>query len=241
MSCLHEFEPSPVPHYERCSQCGTYRSTAADDPALVYDSLYWMGLRPTIWEQCWNVDMHLEGGVSKNRFVLDRIEVARGAALDVGCAPGRLLFWLQHAARFRRVVGIDPSATPEQIRAAGCFDGELLSGFFPAAAAGLEDASFDFISALDVFEHVPDPDGFLRECARLLKPGGQLLLMLPLADGLPAGSRFFDAAEHVYLHSIAHVRMMLDDAGFEAATRDRWAVGHDSVSARKAHGVHAAG
>jgi tocopherol O-methyltransferase len=38
------------------------------------------------------------------------------------------------------------------------------------------DQSFDFIWSMESGEHMPDKVGFLRECYRLLKPGGKLLM-----------------------------------------------------------------
>ena len=52
------------------------------------------------------------------------------------------------------------------------------------ARPGLPDASVDFISSTDVCEHIPEPDlaGILRECARLLRPGGLVSFRIDLAD-----------------------------------------------------------
>lgn len=44
------------------------------------------------------------------------------------------------------------------------------------------DASFDAILCTEVFEHVPDPTLALDEFARLLKPGGTLILTAPFAS-----------------------------------------------------------
>lgn len=47
-----------------------------------------------------------------------------------------------------------------------------------------ENDSVDFILAEHVFEHVPGPDAFrfLKECRRILKPGGVLRLCVPVID-----------------------------------------------------------
>lgn len=38
------------------------------------------------------------------------------------------------------------------------------------------EASYDAVLSTQVLEHVPDPAAYLAECARLLKPGGQVLI-----------------------------------------------------------------
>lgn len=48
-----------------------------------------------------------------------------------------------------------------------------------ATALALDDGSLDAIVCLDVLEHVPDFRAALREFARVLKPGGALLLTVP--------------------------------------------------------------
>jgi SAM-dependent methyltransferase len=234
MACQHDFAQTGMPAYERCLSCGTYHSRAAKPPPLLYTADYWSGTGPrsSLEKQVWNVDMHMERGVSKNRFILDRIECERGAALEIGCAPGRLLFWLTWAADFKRVVGIDPSDGKE-IRCVGCHDGELFQGFFPDVTRAWA-ARFDYIAGLDVFEHSFEPEKFLSEAHRLLHRHGQLMLMLPLADDLPDGSQFFNADEHVYLHSRRNMEEMLKDAGFHRLKFDRWTIGHETVSAMRA-------
>jgi SAM-dependent methyltransferase len=41
------------------------------------------------------------------------------------------------------------------------------------------DGSFDLIVSNDVMEHIPDPAKALRECFRVLKPGGEVLATIP--------------------------------------------------------------
>jgi len=42
-----------------------------------------------------------------------------------------------------------------------------------------EDESFDFIAMLAVMEHLENDEAILNECARLLRPGGGLLITVP--------------------------------------------------------------
>jgi SAM-dependent methyltransferase len=46
------------------------------------------------------------------------------------------------------------------------------------------DASFDIILCTEVLEHVPEPILALKEMARIVKPGGRLLITAPLGSGL---------------------------------------------------------
>jgi len=46
------------------------------------------------------------------------------------------------------------------------------------------DSSFDLVCALDIIEHVDDDDGALSEVARTAKPGGTILMSVPLHAAL---------------------------------------------------------
>jgi len=70
------------------------------------------------------------------------------------------------------------------------YDGPLVKYVEPInyvcdiTAIPLPDASLDAILCTEVFEHVLDPMAVLREFARLLKPGGKILLSAPLLSSL---------------------------------------------------------
>lgn len=51
-------------------------------------------------------------------------------------------------------------------------------------AIPLGDETVDCVLCTEVLEHVPEPAAALREMARILKPGGRLLLTAPLSSGL---------------------------------------------------------
>jgi SAM-dependent methyltransferase len=98
---------------------------------------------------------------------------ASGEVLDVGCGaqPYRTLF--SSAARYR---GIDAATAksyfgydvPDTIY----YDGDV----WPVA-----DASIDFILCTETLEHVLEPQQFLSEGRRCLRPGGTILLTIPFA------------------------------------------------------------
>lgn len=100
---------------------------------------------------------------------------AEGRVLDLGCAFGFATRLLKR--RGYEAVGAD--ASPAYIVRAKRADPR---GTYLLADAGhvpLPDASFDGAIFLDVMEHLPDERAALAECARLLKPGGTLVLSVP--------------------------------------------------------------
>jgi SAM-dependent methyltransferase len=51
-----------------------------------------------------------------------------------------------------------------------------------ALALSFDDSTFGAIVSCDVFEHVPDIDRCLAECARVLRPGGRMYFSIPVHD-----------------------------------------------------------
>jgi SAM-dependent methyltransferase len=104
--------------------------------------------------------------------------------LEVGCGIAT------DGARFARAgahyVGVDPSPTALEL-ARRRFELEPLEGrFAPASATELpfEDASFDLVYSHGVIHHIPETERAVDEFHRVLKPGGEALVMLYHRDSL---------------------------------------------------------
>jgi SAM-dependent methyltransferase len=93
--------------------------------------------------------------------------------LDVGCGEGRVARDL--AALGHRVLALDP--TPSLSRRAAEAGGGLL-GVLRADGADLPvpDAAADLVVAFMTLQDMDDMQGAVRECGRVLRPGGRLCL-----------------------------------------------------------------
>ena len=100
--------------------------------------------------------------------------------LDAGCGVGYGSAFLGESAR--SVVGIDVSAEAIEY-ARKRYRRENLE-FAVGDLQGLErgDAEFDAVVAFEVIEHLPQPERFVAEARRVLKPDGVLVVSTPRAD-----------------------------------------------------------
>lgn len=139
--------------------------------------------------------------------------------LDVGCYDRSLID--RALPRIERAVGIDLEAAPSRGDRV-----EILRGAFPGGHR-FEDGAFDCITMLAVLEHVDAPEALARECARVLAPGGRLVVTVPhpfvdvLLDGMMA-LRLIDgmATEEHHGFDVGRTRTIFEQAGL-ALVRDR--------------------
>lgn len=147
---------------------------------------------------------------------------AGGRLLEVGCGNGRQLERLVQAGWQAQGVDFDPAAVT-QARSLGL---EVRLG--DIAEQDYADGSFDAVVASHVIEHVPEPAAFLRECRRILRPDGYLVLLTPNAAAL--GHRVFGSAwagldppRHLYVFSGQALDRLAAEAGFAVRSiRSRW-------------------
>jgi ubiquinone/menaquinone biosynthesis C-methylase UbiE len=104
------------------------------------------------------------------------VPLALGRVLEVGVGSG-LNFSHYDAGKVTKLWGLDPS--PEMRRLAEkaarsvSFDVELIG--LPGEEIPLEDGSVDTVVVTYTLCTIPDPDPALRQMARVLRPGGDLI------------------------------------------------------------------
>jgi len=110
------------------------------------------------------------------------------AVLDFGCGPGHDLVGFAHYSRTKRLVGVDISASSlaeaEQRLDLHQAPVELVQLNYGSYELPFETASFDYIHCSGVLMCIEDPQRLLREFARLLKPAGELRLMVYNYDSI---------------------------------------------------------
>ncbi len=95
---------------------------------------------------------------------------ARGRLLDAGCGPAPLYGCYRSLVSETLLCDWPGSAHSSRHVDVACD----LNGILP-----FESTSFDTVLATDVLEHLPQPEIFVGEVARVLRPGGALLLGAP--------------------------------------------------------------
>ncbi len=137
------------------------------------------------WHAGFEVDA--EADAPWHRLVRAHLPPLSGKRLiEIGCGRGGFSVWLARQGP-AEVVAIDfsPGAVEKGAafgRQAGLTNLRFEVGDIQAIAH--PEASFDVAVSCETVEHVPDPARAVRELARVLKPGGLLLLTTPNYFGL---------------------------------------------------------
>lgn len=187
------------------------------------------------YDQHWASYLHASLGPT-----LEALELPTGGrVVDVGCGTGLLLERLLAGHSGAEAWGVDLS--PEMLTQARARLGRrarLLLG--DASALPLPDQCFDAAASSSALHHWSDPERALREIARVLRPGGQLVLTDWADEHLvtrlrSAVLRHTDPSHH-RTYTVRGVERMLRAAGFAPTGSVRhslgWRWGFWTVAAR---------
>ena len=159
------------------------------------------------------------GNLDANLHFLDATGALTGNpdVLEIGSGTGGLL----HTLRNRGVRAQGVELREAFIAQARAWYGNLPITPVSGLALPFPDASFDVVMSFDVFEHIADSDGHLREVRRVLRPGGSYLLQTPnkwtnvIFETIRWRSLTAWREEHCALHSLAELEARLARHGFQ--------------------------
>jgi SAM-dependent methyltransferase len=159
-----------------CDDCGTLfvgRDPATIDFQALYGESYYTGGSAAVFADYVGQQALRRAHARRNLWMLRHLPPRlprHGHLLDIGCAAG---FFLAEARAYYEVQGVELSAWSSAY-AREQFSLPVFTGTLQQAALPAD--RFDVVTLWDVIEHVPDPVPLLAEAARVLRPGGRLVL-----------------------------------------------------------------
>jgi 2-polyprenyl-3-methyl-5-hydroxy-6-metoxy-1,4-benzoquinol methylase len=207
--------------FAACRACGTIYMTPRPSPAAMADYYahsenyaYWAKYIFPASEASRREKIH-KPWLERVLAYCDRYGMAPGTLVEIGPGFGTFAAVATESRRFERVLAVEP--TPEMAQA--CRDRGV--SVIQKRVEDVKDelTGADVLVSFEVIEHLFDPSVFLAQCARLVRPGGLLVLSCPNGQGfdiamLGAAALVVDA-EHVNLFNPSSLAGLVEGSGFE--------------------------
>jgi SAM-dependent methyltransferase len=196
----------------RCAGCGLlFNAPRLDDEQLgaLYGRNYYFFNRSDARELGRVVAMY------QRTVALVENQTQEKRSLDIGTGRGYLpavmkrLGWDAH--------GVEISADAADY-ARQRFGLDVFTGTIERYAGSPQAQRFPLVTAIDVIEHVPSPRGFVDAIARVVQPGGRVIIDTPNAAARNIASKRLEWPGfnpfHIYLFNVANLSKLLGSGGF---------------------------
>lgn len=101
------------------------------------------------------------------------IDFKDGSGLDIGCADGDLLFNLSKSVKMNNLVAIDMDH--QKILSSKGINKDINHCVSDALNLPFSDGTFDYVMAMEVLEHIPEPEKAMAEILRVAKKAGMIV------------------------------------------------------------------
>lgn len=209
--------------YKECTECGiiSLMDPPADMQPYYADDYYsYIGLVSSPWWKNilkqirlsiylkFNINPPLYGEWLKRSNAQKSHKIA-----DIGCGNGQILYEMA-ACGYQNLEGYDPFIERDLVI------NDSLKLFKKDIFEISSKNDFDMIMMHHSFEHMARPKEIMHKAYELLKPGGILLIRIPLADAQAwkdYGVHWvqLDAPRHFFIHTKKSMAILAEEAGFE--------------------------
>lgn len=148
---------------------------------------------------------------TKYQFVYEFLGNDLGRVADIGCGPGVFTRYLCRNAKFVCAADVDRASLGRTF-ARHAREENLAPLVMRVDQLPFRNTSLDTILFLEVLEHLSDDAGALRDIARILRPGGKLVLSVPVPPGEIDADEFGHKREG---YTLPELLKLLADAGFK--------------------------
>jgi SAM-dependent methyltransferase len=194
-----------------CSNCGLVRS----DPILDEKELSQLYFQSncSYSDEDENKPLRITYGKYLKK-VLKKFHITCEGFLDIGCSNGFLLEEVQ-LLDFKFIRGVEPSHD-SIIKAKSEIKPLIIEGMFDKHM--FESEKFDIVTFFQTFDHISNPNIFLKNCIRVLKKEGYILAINHNVNSFSAKilgqkSPIFDIG-HAYLYDLDTMKQIFEKNGF---------------------------
>lgn len=217
--------------FQRCDDCETVYMSPRPSPPVMADYYsnsenyaYWAKHIFPASEASRREKIH-KPWLARVAGYCDRFAIRKGTLVEIGPGFGTFAELASKSRLFADVLAVEP--TPEMAAACRARGVRVIEKRIEDVGAS-DVAAADVLVSFEVIEHLFDPAAFVRQCARLVRPGGLLVLSCPNGLGFDiavlGGKALAVDAEHVNLFNPASLSRLLGQSGFdvlEASTPGR--------------------
>lgn len=152
--------------------------------------------------------------VERIREICSDAKIPADVLMEVGPGFGTFSEVATQSGAFKRVVAVEP--TPQLAEACRARGVEVIEKRIEDIDEFMD--SVDVLASFETIEHLFWPEDFLRQCSRVIRSGGLLVLSCPNAEGFDVATLRSESLavdpEHVNLFNPSSITFLLERFGF---------------------------